>query len=350
MESSHGAWLLELLVFMGSRLCGWPWAEPTPEAATSVILFGFCFLLGVVCELLRALKAVPRAGVALTLQPLSPTTTALQPRPPHAPLPDELLAPSATEFTVCTVAHHDSGLLVVATCPLAAEFPAVHPVERRRFIVARDGDATLAAELLRKHLAWRAENLSLPRPDGTQILSIGHAGLPEFVWVHPGRARDGTRIVSHGPCFIDLTLGCSDDYVVALAGFIDGLLDRGSADKMTVLIDCRPILGAPNVPVTKLLPLIQQMSKTLSEQFPERLENLVVYPVPMALSFIWGLVCPFLAPKTADKIRLLCGPAREGSPCPVKLGEIVSLEALREADRPRHAALEQHWKPTRSRM
>ena len=46
-----------------------------------------------------------------------------------------------------------------------------------------------------------------------------------------------------------------------------------------VLIDCRPRSGAPNVPVLKLLPLIQQMSKTLSEQFPERLENLVVYPV-----------------------------------------------------------------------
>ena len=42
-----------------------------------------------------------------------------------------------------------------------------------------------------------------------------------------------------------------------------------------VLIDCRPRSGAPNVPVLKLLPLIQQMSKTLSEQFPERLENLV---------------------------------------------------------------------------
>ena len=62
----------------------------------------------------------------------------------------------------------------------------------------------------------------------------------------------------------------------------------------------------------------------------------------MALSFVWGLVRPFLPPKTADKVRLVCGPAREDSPCPVRLGEIVGLEALREADRPGHAALEQY--------
>jgi len=68
--------------------------------------------------------------------------------------------------------------------------------------------------------------------------------------------------------------------------------------------------------------------------------RLVVYPVPLALSFMWGLVRPFLAPKTAEKIRMLGGAAGRASPCPVRLGEFVSLEALREADRPRHAAIE----------
>ena len=70
--------------------------------------------------------------------------------------------------------------------------------------------------------------------------------------------------------------------------------------------------------------------------------RLVVYPVPLALSFMWGLVRPFLAPKTADKIRLACGPAGTRSPCPVSLGALVGLEAFREADRPAHAALERY--------
>ena len=61
----------------------------------------------------------------------------------------------------------------------------------------------------------------------------------------------------------------------------------------------------------------------------------------MALSFIWGLVRPFLPPKTADKIQLFGGPAGGDSPCPGKLGKIMSLEAMGETDRPRHAALAQ---------
>ena len=89
----------------------------------------------------------------------------------------------------------------------------------------------------------------------------------------------------------------------------------------------------------KLVPLGQKMSKCLSDHCPERLDKLVVYPVPAALYFIWGLVRPFMAPKTADKVRLLMGPAGRTSPCPAKLAEYVCAEALREQDRPRHAGL-----------
>lgn len=226
-------------------------------------------------------------------------------------------------------------------CPLAPEFPTVHPATRQRFIDARDGDVSLASELLRNHLAWRASNF--PLRDGAPLIG---AGLPAFTWLHPGRARDGTRVVSQMCCEIDLKLGSAEDFVLALAQFLFDLLGDGSDEKLTVLIDTRPLSGSPNVPILKLLPLIQQMSKTLSHQFPERLENLVVYPVPVTLSFIWGLVRPFLPTKTAEKIQLLTGPAAGDSPCPVKLGKLVSLEALAEDDRPRHAVLAQYKAPS----
>ena len=75
---------------------------------------------------------------------------------------------------------------------------------------------------------------------------------------------------------------------------------------------------------------------------PERMARLVVYPVPSALRVVWGLMRPFLAPKTAEKILMLGGADGRATPCPVCLGEFVSLEALREADRPRHAAIEKY--------
>jgi len=147
---------------------------------------------------------------------------------------------------------------------------------------------------------------------------------------------------------IDMKVGSADEYVVAFAQFLFDLLDDDSDEKLTVLIDTRPLSGAPNVPVRKLLPLIQQISKTVSHQLPERFENVVVYPVPwsLGLSFIWRLVRPILPTKTADKIQLLVGPSDQiDSPCPVELGRIVSLEALREEDQPRHAALARYQAP-----
>lgn len=222
-------------------------------------------------------------------------------------------------------------------CPLASEFPTVPAATRQRFLTARDGDVALASSMLRDHLAWRAVNF--PLRDGAPRIG---AGLPEFVWVHPGRARDGTRVVSQMCCMVDLKTRSAEEYVMGVAQFLFDLLDDDTDEKFTVLIDARPVAGAPNVRADKLLPFILQMSKTLSHQFPERLEHLVVYPVPWALSFVWRLVRPFLPPKTADKIQLQGGPCQGDSPCPVKLGRVVSLQALREGDRSRHAALAQY--------
>ena len=106
-----------------------------------------------------------------------------------------------------------------------------------------------------------------------------------------------------------------------------------------MLMDNRGREGAHNVPGLKLVPMGRLFAQVLSDHFPERMARLVVYPVPPALYFIWGLVRPFMAPKTADKVRLLMGPAGRTSPCPAKLAEYVCAEALREQDRPRHARL-----------
>ena len=222
-------------------------------------------------------------------------------------------------------------------CPLASEFPTVPAATRQRFLTARDGDAALASSMLREHLAWRAANF--PLRDGAPRIG---AGLPAFTWVHPGRARDGTRVVSQMCCMVDLKARSAEEYVTGVAQFLFDLFDDDTDEKLTVLIDARPVAGAPNVRADKLLPFILQMSKTLSLQFPERLQRAVVYPIPWALSFVWGLVRPFLPAKTADKIQLQAGPCAGDSPCPVKLGRVVSLQALRDADRPRHAALAQY--------
>ena len=105
-------------------------------------------------------------------------------------------------------------------CPLASEFPTVPAATRQRFLTARDGDVALASSMLREHLAWRAANF--PLRDGAPRIG---AGLPEFVWVHPGRARDGTRILTEMCCMIDKKCASNDEYELAVAQFLFDLFD-----------------------------------------------------------------------------------------------------------------------------
>jgi len=173
---------------------------------------------------------------------------------------------------------------------LAPIFPDIHPAERRRFLAARDGNLEEAVEMLRSHLSWRsAHELAMANTEdpppliGSKLCAIGLNpppptplpppvtpepppwSRPEFAWAG-GKAKDGSRCVCLRCCLIDLTLGSCEQYVLAFSAFLDGLLDRSSDERLTVLVDNRPGDGAPNVPGIKLLPLGQQMSRTLSDQ------------------------------------------------------------------------------------
>lgn len=98
----------------------------------------------------------------------------------------------------------------------------------------------------------------------------GVAGLsrPEFAWAGPGgTAKVGSCVCLRCCCLIDLTLGSCEQYVLAFSAFLNGMLDRSSDERLTVLVGNRPAEGAPNLPGIKssCRALGQQMSRTLSD-------------------------------------------------------------------------------------
>lgn len=108
----------------------WPWVEPAPDAATYAVLVGFCFLLGFVAELLFALRVTPCRVTPCTAERQQPAPTQAAPvslPPSHDGPPVSSADANARMAERRESDWRASEQPMAPTCPLAAEFPAVHP-------------------------------------------------------------------------------------------------------------------------------------------------------------------------------------------------------------------------------
>lgn len=210
----------------------------------------------------------------------------------------------------------------------------VSRAESDRFISGSSGDVAAACAKLHEHLVWRAANF--PRAP---------SGRPTWAHWH-GRAIDGTRIVHANPAKIDMELGSNEDYVLDLCELLEKELDRESDETMTVLLDTRGGVGWPNPPITQVVPFAKQAISVLTANYPGRLERIVIYPVPLALSSVWEMLKLVLGEDYQKKVVILRGPGRPGPDAadeelstPRELGKYVTFEAFRDDIANRHLDL-----------
>lgn len=104
-------------------------------------------------------------------------------------------------------------------------------------------------------------------------------------------------------------------------------------------MDCRAEEGWKNPPGRAFIPVVRALSGLLGDNFPERLQRLVIYPMPSFGMAVWRMCVPFIDSTTAKKVVLLPGSSKRGSPCPTELGQYVAYSELREDRRHRHTAL-----------
>jgi hypothetical protein len=179
----------------------------------------------------------------------------------------------------------------------AADVPEA---EWKRFLDARDGDEEAASEMLRAHLAWR--EATLPLASGAPSLG---SGLPPLL-VCDGHARSGHRVMVMIAAMYDPELGDIDTYVKAIAAKFDETLDRHGSEKLMILADVRGGDGWANPPASSTVPFLRALATLMSANFPERLHQLVVFPVPWVASSLWFIVKQFLDDRVARKVRA-CG-------------------------------------------
>ena len=250
--------------------------------------------------------------------------------------------------------------------------PTSTQAECRRFLVDRQGNTKAAINKLQYYLEWRRQHIDdeLSHLDSwsyaTQI-AMNHQArrtakkgnsindidstntykLPctLFMYEHESSTWTNTEInssntttttrmkyIQHLPARIDIKLADNSTYALALALYIDHILDRNSTEKATLIIDVRPGYGWCNIKAIQLLPFIQMVSKLLCDLFPSRLEKCIVYPVPKVALFLWKAVQPFVGTETVNKICLISGSAGKKDKVPKQVSKYLDEELINKLE------------------
>ena len=127
----------------------------------------------------------------------------------------------------------------------------------------------------------------------------------------PPRCKDGTSIFHILPARLDLSLATAPTYALACALYLDRRLSRSTTERLTLFCDVRGGRGWANPTPWSTLPFIQSTSSLLGQHYPERLERLVLFPMPKAAMWIWSAAQKCLDPNTASKV-VVVGAAGEG--------------------------------------
>ena len=202
------------------------------------------------------------------------------------------------------------------------EFPNETRRTLTRFLIARKGCVEAASSMLKSSLLWRKENLK-------SMDEVRNAFKAKALFCH-STSKSGTNVIYFRGALYDRTIASTTDYVKAAAHiidqqFIDEVAER-KPYKVVVLIHTAYVEGGINAPAD--LGFIKEFVKVLSDNFPERLDRLVIYPFPWFGRAIWSVAKTFMDPRTVNKVVLLAqGPDGEHH-CPPGIGDYVDLSKI----------------------
>lgn len=177
-------------------------------------------------------------------------------------------------------------------------FPGENIVDIVRFLVARKGNLEQAAKMMRSAVDWHASNFP------SKLLDIVPALQTGCFFSH-GVALDGTPLLFMRGAFYSSKIATPLQYVLAAAYVIDTVLAKSDQISVTVLVHASGIAGAPNESAD--INFIKLFVQVLSDNYPERLKKLVIYPFPWFARAMWGIIKLFVDKRTQDKVVLIPG-------------------------------------------
>lgn len=178
------------------------------------------------------------------------------------------------------------------------EFPEAPLEELRRFARARQS-LEEARKMYKRYRRWRKGN---GNPSRLAELALTVTD-PLFVTIG-GSDAQGDAIVMVEGARCDTSLD-PEAYCGLICSRLDDALAPDSSRRLIVLIDVRAGSGWPNPPPSQFLPLVRKLASCLAENYPERLRNVIVYPLPALVRFLANCVLVLLDKVTRDKVIVI---------------------------------------------
>jgi hypothetical protein len=203
-----------------------------------------------------------------------------------------------------------------------ARFPDRPDAELRRFCRARPKSSRDAIKMLEDYLVWRAG------PGAPDSLARAAAAVPSE-WLRPcGVAKDGSLVALCEGARYDPNIE-PGVYCLAAAFLLDSLAGAADATRFTLLVDVRGGPGWPNPAPQKLIPFFKAANQMFGQNFPERAQRVVLYPVPSVMKYLWNMLIVILDPVTKEKFVIITGSHEESSK-EQWLPEVAALVALEQ--------------------
>ena len=177
-------------------------------------------------------------------------------------------------------------------------FPDANESEIVRFLIARKGVVEHSSAMLRAARQWHTTNFPSKLKEIIPALKTG------CIFAH-GQALDGTPTLYFRSALYDSKAATAMQYTLAAAYVIDNILASTNQSAVTVIVCVAQVPGAPNEGAD--LNFIKSFVKVLSDNYPERLRRLVLYPFPLFGRVVWSIVKLFVDKRSQEKVVLLPG-------------------------------------------
>mmetsp|Transcript_10364 Transcript_10364/g.30304 ORF Transcript_10364/g.30304 Transcript_10364/m.30304 type:complete len:367 (+) Transcript_10364:120-1220(+) len=128
--------------------------------------------------------------------------------------------------------------------------------------------------------------------------------------------KNGADLIHVLPARIDRFAADNETWATAVALYIEASVDRNSKYTATIFVDARAGEGWPNPVLIMVVSLIGQIVTEINERHPERCKSLIIFPLPRALTMVWGSVKGFFGPEIQEMMTVFNGASDIDSPFP----------------------------------